>query len=362
LKHENIISSFLGNEQSNDKRLTVASLFAGIGGFCQAFKNQDFRVVWANEYDSFAAKTYRHNYAGTRLLEKSIVDLSTIKDNLEPVDVLTAGFPCQPFSVAGDKKGFNDPRGKLFFEIIRLLKEFGKNRPKILLLENVRNLLTHDNGKVFSRISDEIQSAGYWFMPYNHAVLNTRIHSDIPQNRERLFMVAFSWDAFDYSDFSFPEPALKLRDRREFLSLGEKADPDLYFDEDSQYGKLFAESMASGSPDSVYLLRRHYVRENKSDTFFTLTANMGGGGHNVPVIRDEWGIRQLSPRECLRLQGSSDDQFSFPPDLSKTQQYRQIGNAVTVPLVEKLAKECKHQLEKNLKKELYDYRLELSSK
>jgi DNA (cytosine-5)-methyltransferase 1 len=366
LKQENmaelIFNDMNDNEMNKDKKPTVASLFAGIGGFCSAFENQGFQVVWANELDTFAAKTYRHNYPKTRLLNKSIADLSTIKDNLESVDVLTAGFPCQPFSVAGDKKGFNDPRGRLFFEIIRLLKEFGKNRPKILLLENVRNLLTHDNGKVFSKITDEIQSAGYWFMPHNSVVLNTRVHSHIPQNRERLFMVAFSWDAFDYNDFAFPEPENKQRNRQEFLSLDQKADKDLYFDEESQYGKLFAESMAAGSPDSVYLLRRHYVRENKSDTFFTLTANMGGGGHNVPVIRDNWGIRQLSPRECLRLQGFSDEKFSFPLDISKTQQYRQIGNAVTVPLVEKLARECKLQLEKNLKKEFYGNGLELSAK
>lgn len=335
----------IGNAQAP----IVGSLFAGIGGFCRAFISEGFRVAWANEVDQFAAKTYRHNYPDVHLFEKSISELSVIKDNLEPVDVLTAGFPCQPFSVAGVKKGFSDPRGKLFFEIIRLLKEFGLDRPKILLLENVRNLLTHDSGRAFARITDEIQSAGYWFMPTNSAVLNTRTHSDIPQNRERLFMVAFSWDAFDYNDFAFPEVVQTQRPRHDFLSTAKKADDELYFEEDSQYGRLFAESMAVGSPNSVYLLRRHYVRENKSDTFFTLTANMGEGGHNVPVIRDPWGIRQLSPRECLRLQGFSDLEFEFPADLSKTQQYRQIGNAVTVPLVRKLAKECLRQLKQNLK-------------
>ncbi|WP_197035009.1 DNA cytosine methyltransferase [Herbaspirillum sp. RV1423] len=331
---------------------TVASLFAGIGGFCSAFKNEGFRVVWANELDQFAARTYRHNHSDVKLIEKSITSLSVVKDHLEPVDVLTAGFPCQPFSVAGAKKGFNDPRGKLFFEIIRLLKEFGQDRPKILLFENVRNLLSHDKGQVFTRISDEIQSAGYWFMPWNSTVLNTRTHTDIPQNRERLFMVAFSWDAFDFNDFQFPEPVPIQKSRADILMTNEKAEADLYFDEESQYGRLFAESMATGKSDSVYLLRRHYVRENKSDSFFTLTANMGEGGHNVPVVKDPWGIRQLSPRECLRLQGFSDTRFTFPAELSKTQKYKQIGNAVTVPLVQKLAKECLRQLKENLKKGL----------
>ncbi len=335
-------------EAHEESKPTVASLFAGIGGFCTAFKNEGFNVVWANELDSFAAKTYRHNYPHTRLLEKSIVELSIIKDHLEPVDVLTAGFPCQPFSVAGKKDGFNDPRGKLFFEIIRLLKEYGQDRPKIILFENVGNLVCHDKGKTFAKISDEIQSAGYWFLPSNSAVLNTRVHTDIPQNRERLFMVAFSWDAFDYNDFTFPEPVAIKRSRQDFLSLESKSSDDLYFDEESQYGRLFAESMAKGAPDSVYLLRRYYVRENKSDSYFALTANMGGGGHNVPVIKDKWGIRQLSARECLRLQGFEDSEFSFPTDMSMSQQYKQIGNSVTVPLVSKLARECLRQLQQNL--------------
>lgn len=327
-----------------EEKFTVGSLFAGIGGFCKAFKNAGFDVVWANENDSFASQTYTYNFPEVKLYTQSISELSVIKDVLEPVDVMTAGFPCQPFSVAGNKLGFKDPRGKLFFEIVRLLKEFGKNRPKILLMENVKNLLTHNNGKTFSRILEEIQIVGYWFTPSNAMVLNTKDHTDIPQNRERLYMVAFSWDAFDYNDFKFPDPVSELKDVRDFFDLDQQADPEYYFDENSKYGKLFAKSMASGNPDSVYLLRRWYVRENKSDLVFTLTANMGEGGHNVPVIRDDWGIRKLTPRECLRLQGFKDDEFSFPTNLSKSQQYKQIGNAVTVALVEKLAVECLNKL------------------
>ncbi len=100
-----------------------------------------------------------------------------------------------------------------------------------------------------------------------------------------------------------------------------------------------------GDDESIYMLRRNYVRENKSNTVFALMANMGDGGHNAPVIRDPWGIRKLTPAECLRLQGFSEDSFSFPPQLSKFQQYKQIGNAVTVPLVRKLAIECRRLLD-----------------
>lgn len=301
-------------------------------------------MLWANENDPFAIQTYKHNFPDVVLFPQSIAELSVVRDRIQPVDVLTAGFPCQPFSQAGYQHGFNDERGKLFFDIIRILREFGAERPKIILLENVKNILYHNNGKTFSRIMEEIQSAGYWFMRNNLAVLNTKEHTDIPQNRERLYMAALSWDAFDYNNFHFPERVVVQREVKEFLDLDKQAEAEYYFDESSKYGKMFADSMSSGNPNSVYLLRRFYVRENKNDSVFTLTANMGEGGHNKPVIKDDWGIRNLTPIECLRLQGFPVDTFSFPLDLSKSQQYRQIGNAVTVTLVEKLASECRIQL------------------
>lgn len=340
---------------------SVGSLFAGIGGFCRAFKNEGFNVVWANESDSYACQTYKHNYPETKLYEKPIEELSVVGDNLEAVDVLTAGFPCQSFSLAGNKLGFEDPRGKLFFEIIRLLKEFGRNRPKIIVLENVKNLIYHNNKQTINIIEEEIKRAGYWFrVPLdnkgklisdksNAVILNTKEHTDIPQNRERLYMVAFSQDFFKINNFKFPGIEHGIKDVKEFLDLGAEAEQDFYFDVNSKYGKMFADKMAEGNKDSVYLLRRAYVRENKNDCTFTLTANMGEGGHNVPVIQDDWGIRKLTPRECARLQGFKDNEFSFPTGMPKSKQYKQIGNAVTVDLVQKLAKECQKVLT-NVKK------------
>lgn len=326
--------------------LTVGSLFAGIGGFCKAFSLENFKVVWANELDSFAAMTYRANYSDVKLYEKSIEALSVIHDGLQPVDVVTAGFPCQPFSVAGAQKGFADPRGKVFFEIVRLLKEFGPRRPKIVVLENVPGLLSHAKGVTFSKMVNSLQSAGYWFMPPTcYEILNTMRLTGIPQSRDRLFMVALSWDYFDEFAFKFPQSqSAEIRPVRDFLDLNKRADDSLYFDPESRWGKLFEESMREGNPDGVYQLRRYYVRENKSDAVFTLTANMGEGGHNVPTIKDEWGIRKLSPEECARLQGFEDGSFRFPDDMSRTQRYRQIGNAVTVPLVRLLARECRRIL------------------
>lgn len=116
-----------------------------MGGFCRAFAMEGFEIAWANEKDNFAAQTYRKNFADTSLHHKPIEEFSVIADELSPVDVLTAGFPCQPFSVAGSKLGFNDERGRSFFEIMRLIREFGSERPKILLLENVPHLLRQRN-------------------------------------------------------------------------------------------------------------------------------------------------------------------------------------------------------------------------
>lgn len=330
------------------KKYTVASLFAGMGAFCKAFRDQGFEVLWANEVDRFAAMTYRENFRGTELFEKSIEELSVIADHLRSVDVMTAGFPCQPFSVAGSKAGFADSRGKLFFEIIRLLSEMGPNRPKILLLENVPHLLKHDRGRTFAKIVQEIQQAGYWFLPgLNHQILDTRVHTDIPQQRERLYMAALSWDHFKSNCFEFPAPiATPPRDVRDVLDLDAKAEDWCYFNEDSKYLDMFVKKMAEGRGDGVYVLRRHYVREIKREMVPTLTAHMGEGGHNIPVIRDDWGVRKLTVQECLRLQGLDEDTgFRFPSDVSRSQQYKQIGNAVTVPLVRLLAAECRRQLD-----------------
>jgi len=328
------------------RRYTVGSLFAGMGAFSRAFIDEGFAVVWSNEMDQFAAMTYRHNFPNTALFEKAIEELSVIGDGLEPVDVVIGVVPCQPFSMAGTKAGFNDPRGRAFFQIVRLLREFGVQRPKILLLENVTHLLAHDNRRTFTRVIQEIQQAGYWFMPKdNSATLNTRIHTEIPQNRERLYIAALSWDAFDQNPFEFPVREQRTRDYREFLDLDRRADDWYYFSDDSKWRRMFAESMAAGDPDRVYHLRRHYVREIKAFQVPTLTAHMGDGGHNMPVIRDEWGIRKLTPVECMRLQGIEDGSLTFPPEVSRSQRYKQIGNAITVPLVRKLAVECRRQLD-----------------
>jgi DNA (cytosine-5)-methyltransferase 1 len=327
---------------------TVGSLFAAIGGFCRAFEQVGARIAWANEHDKFAIQTFKLNFPHVRCLEKDVQHLSAHGDRLEPVDILTAGFPCQPFSVAGDKLGFQDERGLLFLHIIRIIREFGRQKPKILLLENVKNLRSHDRGRTFKRIQSEIQRAGYWFSEQDTQIMHTAFHTDIPQNRERMFMVALSCDDFPSNTFQFPQPAgePKLRSVFDFLDLNRKAEGWYYFTPKNQYYPLFKTAIEKGGKEAIYQLRRNYVRRNMSGMCFTLMANMGDGGHNQPVIRDRWGIRKLTERECARLQGYKDSWLKMPRGISKTQIYKQVGNSITVPLVIKLAERVVAELGK----------------
>jgi len=337
----------MNNHQTNESPIKVGCLFAAIGGFCRAFQEVGATVAWANEKDKFAAETFLLNFPDVRYLNKPIEDLTARGDSLDPVDVITAGFPCQPFSVAGEKRGFKDERGLLFLHIIRILKEFGQKKPKILLLENVKNFKTHDKGRTFKRVQTEIQKAGYWFAEFNAKLMNTAHFTDIPQNRDRIFMIALSCDHFASNNFQFPDPLPdgSLRKVKAFLDLDRKAPENSYFKPGSQYHPFFQEAIEAGERNSVYQLRRSYVRENKSNMCFTLMANMGEGGHNQPVIKDRWGIRKLTPRECARLQGYEDKWFKIPEGLSKSQIYKQIGNSVTVPLVVSIAKQIAASLE-----------------
>ena len=161
----------------------VGSLFAGVGGVCLGFKQAGCKVVWANEIDENACKTYALNHTQTTLIKG---DVRTLHDkNLAKIDILTAGFPCQPFSQAGKGRGFADPRGQLFFEIPKLLSKLS---PKAYFLENVKTLATQSGGAVFAAVREALVGAGYSFIPF---VLNAAAHSGVPQGRERIYIVGF---------------------------------------------------------------------------------------------------------------------------------------------------------------------------
>ncbi len=305
----------------------VGSLYAGIGGICLGFKKSGFDILWANEYDKNACITYRKNFEH-KLIEGDVLQLDI--DSIDKIDILTAGFPCQPFSIAGYRKGFDDNRGNHFFRILDFVDSM---RPKVVFLENVKNLKTHDQGNTMKVIEKSLRDRNYSFQT---KVLNTKDYGNIPHNRERIFMVAF--DKLEYPDaertFEFPKEEKLTKTIKDFI-IEEKVSDNFYYDEDKYMYNMLSETMKS--EDTVYQFRRQYVRENKSNVCPTLTANMGTGGHNVPLIKTEFGFRKLTPRECLRFQGFPDS-FEIPTEISNSSLYKQAGNSVSVPVIQAVSK------------------------
>jgi len=326
----------------------VGSLFAGVGGVCQAFNTTFSKVIWANEIDKNACITYKLNHKNIKLIEDDIRNLSY--RNLEKIDILTAGFPCQPFSQAGHGKGFNDERGELFFDVVRLLKEL---EPKAYFLENVRTLASHDKGNTFAVIKKEIEKSGYSFIPF---ILNAAEYTDIPQGRERIYIVGFKeeskytyekptkineqddvWGCKLSHSFKIPlKSTKKLKKVQDFLDNSTVLPNDIYNNEENKIHKRIIESAVK--EDTVYQYRRYYVRENKSNVCPTLTANMGCGGHNIPIVLDNKIPRRLTPKECFNLQGFPKN-FKLPVDIARGQLYKQAGNSVVVPMVQQIAEE-----------------------
>ena len=330
---------------SKTRKLKAGALFCGIGGFCSGFEAAGFQTVWANELDSYACNVYRHNFPGTHLIEKDVRKLSVSRDKLEPVDVLHAGFPCQSFSQAGGKNGFEDDRGKLFFEIIRLIKEFKTSKPAVVVLENAPFITMGEGGQWFLEIARQLQDAGYWFRDSSAQTLDLFDLSDVPQKRSRLFMVAWSIDHFRSGRFSFPElDQPPSKDASKFIDFEGSKEDRYYLPPDNRYFKMISkEKTDTKSVKHLYQLRKYLVRQKEPGVCPTLTANMGHGGHNVPFLWDRKGLRKLTEEECLRLQGFPKS-FEFPDDISSKQRYAQIGNAVAPPVATLLAKAVKQKL------------------
>ncbi len=323
-------------------KLKLGSLFAGIGGIDLGFQLAGVNPVWANEIDEFCAKTFIPNHPKTKLL---VEDINKVKAKQVPfIDILAGGFPCQPFSVAGHRKGFEDDRGGLFFQIIRLIEELeqDKRKPKVIFLENVKNMYTHDNGKTYLKMKSELEQKGYHIVK---KILNTCEYGNIPQNRERLYIIGFL-DENVKNRFKWPEK-IKLTNTIENVInwSGEGIDKKYFYNESSKCWDLLNEAMTQ--KHSIYQFRRVYVRENKSGVCPTLTANMGMGGHNVPLIRDDNNkIRKLTPRECLLLQGFPST-FIIPKDIADSRIYKQAGNSVSVNVIKRIAEEILKALKEN---------------
>jgi len=327
---------------------TFIDLFAGIGGMRKGFESVGGKCVFTSEWNKYARQTYAANYEMDHDIAGDITKIS--EEDIPEHDVLLAGFPCQPFSIAGVSKknslgsphGFEDKtQGTLFFDIARIIKH---HKPSAILLENVKNLVSHDKGKTFQVIKDTLQELGYYF--------DTRIidaKSFLPQHRERIFIVGFRTDlGFDFSELNIPDsnsgPKLKSilhpqdgSEEEEIpFTIGDKAKVNPKYtlsDKLWNYLQDYAEKHRKRGNGFGFGL------VSPEDTSRTLSARYYKDGSEILVQQKGKNPRRLTPRECSRLMGfDRPRENGFEILVSDTQAYKQFGNAVAVPVVEEIAK------------------------
>ena len=314
-------------------KIKTIDLFAGIGGIRKGFERTGrFQTVYANDFDKHAKVTYDKNFQDVKMTLKNIKDVS-VADEIPKFDIVLSGFPCQPFSIGAHGKGFDDAkgRGNLFEEIVRLLKEAEEAQgelPMGFMLENVKNLRTHDGGRTYKIIHQKLSDLGYHITERVYNSLNF----GVAQSRQRIYIVGFRsqelLDAFEWPEATHqPDEYVKVKD-----ILDKYVESRFYYDGKPLYDKIKNDVT---NPDWVYNYRRTYVRPQKQGFSPTLVASMGLGGHNVPIIRDAKGIRKLTPSECAKLQGYYD--LHIPVDIADQQIYKQIGNSVSVPVIKAIA-------------------------
>lgn len=321
--------------------MKCASFFAGVGGIDLGFDKAGFETVYANELDKFAVETIRANF-DFRVDHRDINDVKA--SEIPDFDIMLAGFPCQAFSVAGYRQGFDDEkgRGNLYFELERIFEE---KKPSVILLENVKNLVSHDQGNTFKVILESLKNHGYHV---KYQVLNACEYGNIPQNRERIYVVCFK-DIKAYEKFEFPHAIPLDTSINDLLEDETNIDKKYFYTEKTPFFNQLVEDIKDAK--TLYQWRRQYVRANKSNMCPTLTANMGTGGHNVPLLNVQGKpdtIRKLTPRECFNFQGFPQG-FILPEQTSNANLYKQAGNSVVVPVIERIALEIKKALD--IKKE-----------
>lgn len=317
--------------------LTCASFFAGVGGIDLGFESQDFRTVYANEFDAKARETFALNFPEVTLDSRDIREV--FASEVPTVDIIVGGFPCQSFSIEGYQQGFQDEtgRGTLFFELARIIKV---KQPRAIFLENVKNLVHHDKGNTLRLILKTLEDLGY-FVTYQ--VMNAAEYGNLPQGRERIYIVGFK-DKGAFKCFTFPQKLDLTKSVFDVIDFKGKVEEQYYYRGDKPYYPLLRDNIVSVG--SIYEYRRgNTIRENKSGVVPTLLASMGTGGNNVPLILTEDGeIRKLTPRECFNTQGFPRS-YKFPEKMANSHLYKQAGNSVVVPVVSRIAKQIKLALE-----------------
>lgn len=313
------------------------SLFSGIGGFDLAMRNLGHEIVGACEIDRYARSVYARQFPRVRIWENA----TTINPKeLPDFDIFCAGFPCQAFSIAGKRRGFDDTRGSLFFEIARIARE---KQPSILFLENVKGLLSHDKGKTFHTIISTLDEIGY---DCQWQIINSKYHG-VAQNRERIFIVGYSRKGSRREVFSFRKDDTKIIGENNLKQLNKtEHDTGRIYHPDGLARSLRANSGGMGSKTGLYAVVNdqrtliytaqvnHNMKQNvqKRNNTWTLSTNP-----NDFALLDDKRIRRLTPLECERLQGFPDNWTKYDSEgniVSDTQRYRMCGNAVTVPVVE----------------------------
>lgn len=308
-------------------QFTFIDLFAGIGGMRLAYENVGGRCVYSNEWNKYSQQTYYANFGEQPEGDITKVDAKTIPDH----DILVAGFPCQPFSIAGVSKkislgrktGFEDKtQGTLFFDVCRILKE---KRPKAFMLENVKNLKSHDKGRTFKTILESLDELKYKVF---FAVLDGQ--NFVPQHRERIIIVGFDMERYG-DDIEFDFDITPVNPKPVMRDILEKKVDDKYTLSDNLWTYLqnyAVKHRAAGNGFGYGIAPLDGVSR-------TISARYHKDGSEILIAQKGKNPRRLTPRECARLQGFPE---SFVIPVSDTQAYRQFGNSVVVPLIENVAK------------------------
>lgn len=299
---------------------TFIDLFAGIGGIRMGFEDAGGECVFTSEWDKFAQETYQANFG-----ELPYGDITKIEpEEIPSFDMLLAGFPCQPFSQAGLKKGFEDTRGTLFFDIARIVKH---HKPKVVFLENVRNLAGHDKGNTLKVIIGTLEELGYKVF---HQILNAKDFG-VPQNRARIYIVAFK----DNVNFEFPKPPML---KTKVWDILDKEVDDKYTISDRLWAghqRRKKEHIEKGNGFGYSLF------DENSEYTSTISARYYKDGSEILIKQEGKNPRKLTPKEASRLQGFSEN-FVIP--VSDTQAYKQFGNSVAVPVIKALSKQIMETL------------------